>query len=272
MAHVRGFGVVKGAVAGYGADRVALLAAALAFSAAFALAPLMVIVIEIGAALLGGNGHHNQVRNAILAHLQPAIGKDGAALIASIVQATFNRQSSGVFAKIFAWAFFVIAATGFLGAIQAALDEIWHTTERPGFLQTLLMRLKSFAIIAGASIVVVAMVGASTFFDSLGGHIFGLIGSIVLMMIVSTGLFAVLYKWLPRTRVGWRDVLGGAAVTAVLSVGGQYAIGIYLSRASTTSIYGAAGSFAAILLWLYYSATIFLIGAELIKAYATPQA
>lgn len=268
MAQARIIGVLKQAAAGYSADRVALLAAALSFYATFAMAPLLIIVIEIGAALLGGNGHHTQVRNEILSHLEPAIGKSGADAIASIVQATFAKESQGGWAEAISWIVFIVAATGFFGSIQGALDEIWNAHEKSGFLQRLWLRLKSFAVIASASVVLVAMVAATTVLDSIGGHMFALIGSIVILIVVSTALLAVLYKWLPRTTVGWRDVIGGSFVTAVLTVIGQYAIGVYLGRASTTSVYGAAGSLAAILLWLYYSATIFLIGAELIKAYA----
>jgi membrane protein len=263
--------VIKAAVAGYGTDRVPLLAAALAFFAMFAMAPLLIIVIEIGAAFLGGSGHHMQIRDAILNRLQPAIGKQGALAIAAIVQATFNKQSEGVLPKIASWVFFIVAATGFFGSVQGALDQIWVAAAPTGFLQTILIRLKSFAIIAGAAIVIVAMAVTTTALGGIGGHLLSQIASPILMLIVATLLFAVLYKWLPKTRIGWRDVIGGSAVTALLTVVGQYAIGLYLGRASTTSTYGAAGSLAAILLWLYYSATIFLIGAELIKAYATTQ-
>jgi membrane protein len=163
---------------------------------------------------------------------------------------------------------FLVAATGFFGAIQVALDEVWRTTEKPGFMTTVFLRLKSFAVIAGASIVLVAMVALTTVASTVGSHALSKALSVVIMLVVSTGLFAVLYKWLPRTPIGWKDVIGGSFVTAVLAVIGQYGIGMYLGRASTTSIYGAAGSLAAIMLWLYYTATIFLIGAELIKAYA----
>ncbi len=264
--------VVRGTVAGYGSDRVPLLAAALAFFAMFAMAPLLIIVIEIGAALLGGSGHHDQVRNALLDRLQPAIGKDGATAIAAIVQATFDQQAEGLLSKIGSWVFFVVAATGFFGAVQGALDLIWAAPAPGGFVPAILLRLKSFAIIAGAALVIVAMAVTTTALGAFGGHELSRVASPVLMVVVSTVLFAVLYKWLPRTRIGWGDVFLGSAVTAVLSVAGQYAIGLYLGRASTTSAYGAAGSLAAILLWLYYSATIFLIGAELIKAYAKAKA
>jgi membrane protein len=268
MTHVRGLDVLKATFAGYNDDRVALLAAALAFYATFALAPLLIIVIEIGAGLLGGTGHHQQVQTAILARLEPAIGKDGAQAVAAIVQSTFNRQGQSVFAHVTAWILFVVAATGFFGSIQSALDGIWHTSEKSGVVGTIVLRAKSFAVIAAASIVLVLMAVVSTWLDSVGAHDIGFATSLVFMVIIGTGLFAVLYKWLPRTKIRWPDVLGGSFVTAVFTVAGQYAIGMYLSHGSTASVYGAAGSFAAILLWLYYSSTIFLIGAELIKAYA----
>ncbi|HEY5340458.1 MAG TPA: YihY/virulence factor BrkB family protein [Candidatus Aquilonibacter sp.] len=264
--------VIRGTVAGYGTDRVPLLAAALAFFAMFAMAPLLIIVIEIGAALLGGSGHHDQVRNALLNRLQPAIGKDGATAIAAIVQATFEKQSEGLLSKIVAWVFFVVAATGFFGSVQGALDVIWAAPLPGGFAQAIFLRLKSFAIIAGVALFIVAMVVATTALGAVGGDALSQVASPVLMVLISTVLFAVLYKWLSPTQIGWPDVFLGSAVTAALSVAGQYAIGFYLGRASTTSAYGAAGSLAAILLWLYYSATIFLIGAELIKAYAKAKA
>lgn len=271
MAQVRPLSVLKAAVAGYGNDRVALLAAALAFYATFALAPMLIIVIEIGAALLGGQGHHAQVRDAILGRLQPAIGKSGAQAIAAIVQSTFDQRHKSGLAQVISWVVFVFAATGLFGSVQGALDAIWQTNEKGGIVQTIKLRAKSFAIIAGAAIVLVIMAVVTTALSSIGGKVFATIGSAILMVLVATALFAALFKWLPRTPIGWRDVLGGSFVTAILTVLGQYAIGFYLGRASTTSVYGAAGSLAAILLWLYYSATIFLIGAELIKAYAEAQ-
>jgi membrane protein len=257
----------KATVKGYGTDGVPMLAAALAFYAMFAIAPLMIVIIEIGAALLGGNGHHAQVRDQILAQLQPAIGSGGTKAIASIVQATFNQKHGAVLAQIISWVVFAAAATGLLGSVEAALDDIWDAKEKGGLLYTILIRVKSFAIIAGVAIVMVALMVLTAWTGVLGAVVARILNA-VLLIAVATGLFAVLYKWLPKTKVSWKDVFGGAAVTAVLTVVGQYLIGLYLGRASTTSVYGAAGSLAAILLWLYYSAMIFLVGAEITKAYA----
>lgn len=260
--------VLKDSYQGYAEDRVPLLAAALAFYAAFALAPMLIIVIEVGAALLGGDGHHHQVRNSILNQLQPAIGKAGADAVAGIVQQTFNRTSGSAFAQTIAWIVFLLAATGFLASVEAALDMIWAAKEKGGILWTLLIRLKSFAILAGAGVIIIAMLFAQMALNMLGNGALTRISEAILSVVVATGSFAVVYKWLPKTAIDWRDVFGGAAVTAVLTIAGQYLIGLYLGRGATTSVYGAAGSFAAILLWLYYSSMIFLVGAEITKAYA----
>ncbi len=245
-----------------------MLAAALAFYATFAIAPLLIIVIEIGAAMLGGNGHHHQIKNQILNQLQPAIGKAGATTISGIVQAAFDHATRSPLAATISWVLFAVAATGLLASVETALDRIWDAKAQTGLLFTILLRVKSFAIIAGVAIVLVAMLFASAWVNAIGNALAARIVNAVLDVVIATALFAVLYKWLPKTKISWRDVFGGAAVTALLIVVGQYLIGLYLGRASTTSIYGAAGSLAAILLWLYYSAMIFLIGAEITKAYA----
>lgn len=260
--------LIKTALKGYGTDGVPMLAAALAFYATFALAPLLIIVIEIGAAMLGGNGHHHQIKGQILAQLKPAIGSGGATTIANIVQATFDHASKNGIAAAVSWIFFAVAATGLLASIENALDRVWNVKQQGGLLWTILLRLKSFAIIAAVAIVMAAMFFASAWIAALGGAALAKAANGVLDLVIATGLFAVLYKWLPKTKISWKDVFGGAAVTAVLVVAGQYLIGLYLGRVSATSVYGAAGSLAAILLWLYYSSMIFLLGAEVTKAYA----
>lgn len=258
----------KATFKGYGADGVPTLAAALAFYAVFAMAPLLIIVIEIGAAFLGGNGHHHQIKNQILNQLQPAIGTSGATTISNIVQATFDHASRSPMAAAISWVVFAVAATGLLASVENALDRIWAATPKAGLFFTILLRLKSFAIIAGVAVVMVALLFVSAWVNLIGNALAARVVNAILDLVVATALFAVLYKWLPKTKISWRDVFGGAAVTSVLVVVGQYLIGLYLGRAGTTSVYGAAGSLAAILLWLYYSAMIFLIGAEITKAYA----
>lgn len=261
--------LLKDSYKGWASDEASRLAAALAFYTIFAIAPLMIVVIEIGAALLGGAGHHHVVRDQILNQLRPAIGDGGTKAIANIVQATFDQRSKGVFAQIIGWVLFAFAATGLIVSVEGALDTIWHVKPKPGILWTILDRVKSFAIIGGAAILVVVMGFATALISALGHGMFEKIVNAAVVLLVAIALTAAIYKWLPKVELSWRDVWVGAIASAVLSVIGQYLIGLYLGRAATTSTYGAAGSLVAVLLWLYYSAQIFLFGAEITKAYAS---
>lgn len=261
--------LLKDAYKGWSTDQASRLAAALAFYTIFAIAPLLIIVIEIAADILGGSGHHHVVRDQILGQLRPAIGDAGTKAIGDLVQATFSKRSTnGVIAQIVGWAIFAIAATGLIAAFQNALDTIFDVRMKGGIVATLLSRARAILII-GVSAILVVVMGFVTRF--IGSHVHGG-GATAINFVILLGfailVLAAIYKWLPDIDLSWRDVWFGAIVSAVLSVVGQFLIGLYLSRTATTSAYGAAGSFVAVLLWLYYSAQLFLIGAELTKAYA----
>ncbi len=260
--------LLKDAYKGWSSDQASRLAAALAFYTIFAIAPLLIIIIEIAADLLGGGGHHHVVRDEILNQLRPAIGDSGTKAIADIVQATFNQRSKGVIATIVGWVIFAVAATGLILAIQNALDTVFGVQQKGGILATIVARLRAILSIAVAAVVVVAMGFTTSFVSSHTNGTLATIANIVLVLVFAVLITAAIYKWLPNTKLTWRDVWFGAIVSSVLSVVGQYLIGLYLGRAATTTTYGAAGSFVAVLLWLYYSAQLFLIGAEITKAYA----
>lgn len=260
--------LLQDAYKGWSSDGASRLAAALSFYAIFAIAPLLIIVVEIAAMLLGGSGHNQIVRDQILSEVRPAIGDAGTKAIADIVQATFNQRSTGTLATIVAWVLFAVAATGLILAIQDALNYVWNVREKPGILEQLIDRAKAFAIIAAAAILVVAMGFATAIITGLGNAIAAKIVNALVLIAIVTLITAAIYKWLPRVDLSWHDVWFGSIVSSVLSVAGQYLIGLYLGRAATTSAYGAAGSLVAILLWLNYSAQLFLFGAEITKVYA----
>lgn len=260
--------LLKDSYTGWSSDKASRLAAALAFYSIFAIAPLLIVMIEIGAAVLGGAGHHHVVRDQILNQLRPAIGDAGTKAIGDIVQATFNQHSKGVFASIVGWVIFAVAASGLILAVEDALDTIWDTKQKQGILWMVLDRVKSFAIIGGAALLVVVMGFATALVSALAHGVTSKIVNAIVVLAVITLLTAAIYKWLPKLSLSWRDVWVGAIASSVLSVIGQYLIGLYLGRAATTSTYGAAGALVAVLLWLYYSAQIFLFGAEITKAYA----
>jgi membrane protein len=258
----------KDTYAAWSDDNASRMAAALAYYAAFALAPLLIIVIEIGAAVLGGSGHHHVVEDAIFKHLEPSIGADGVKALGSIVSATFQQQQRGRFGAAIGWIIFVVAASGFFAAIESTLDSVWHVTPAKQSLRgAVLARCKSVAIIAAISVVVLLSVVATTGFAALSGAAAAMLDAVISFVVVSV-CFAALFKYLPKTSIDWSDVRIGAVISGALFMIGQLLIGLYLGRASVTSAYGAAGSFVALLLWLYYSAQIFLFGAEFTKTYA----
>lgn len=259
-------------------DRASRLAAALAFYTAFALAPLLIIVIQLAALALGGAGHHHVVRSEILGALRPSLGISATNGLALLVQATFDQRSQGTLAAIVSWVLFIAAATGLFAAVEDALNTIWHVEDQNSDLRAMLRdRLVSFAIIAGVAFVLLLSLFVNAGITALSSSLALAIPTItwaavaidvVVSLVTITLLFAVVYTYLPKAKVRFRDALAGAAVTAVAFMVGQYVIGWYLGRAATTSAYGAAGSFAALLLWVYYSGQIFLFGAEITKALA----
>lgn len=270
--------VLREAVRGWNDDRASRLAAALAFFTAFAFAPLLIVIVEIAALVLGGAGHHQVVRDQILGSLKPSLGDNGAKAVGDIMQSTFSQRKSGAIAGAISWATFILAATGLFGSIQDALDTIFHVEEKGGGILAMVReRFTSFAVLAGIAFLLLASFVVNTAivaFDRViaakvpSGHLAIVALDVLVSAIVVAALFAVIYKVLPRVDLDWPDVAFGAAITAVLFLLGQYAIGWYLGHASTTSTYGAAGSFAALLLWFYYSGQIFLFGAEITKSYA----
>lgn len=260
-------------------DNASGMAAALAYFTLFAIAPLLIIVIDFCATLLGGSAHNDLVKDQILRQLQPSIGDSGTKVISDIVNATIDQRKSGFFAAIAGWIVFIVAATGLFGAVQTTLDTVWHVNRNgAGIIAVLKARLKSIAIIAALSVVFILSFVANTGLSVVSGllavripgwHYAVIGGEALISLFVVSAAFAAVFKFLPQTHIAWRDVLTGAVITAVLFITGQYAIGLYLGRVSVGSTYGAAGSLVALLVWLYYSGQIFLFGAEFTKVYAT---
>ena len=268
--------------AAWSADKAPRLAAALAYYVTFALAPFLIIVVQIVALIMGfghAAGHHQSARDAILGAVATSAGPQTAATLRTIVDATLSQQGQSLLAGIIAWVVLILAAAGLFGAIQDVLNTIFAVDEKQhgGLLVMLRDRFTAFAMIAGIAFLLIVCLAANALLTSFapvverllpGGvvaiQIFGLLFSLA----VTTALVAAIFKWLPDVSLSWRDVLIGAVATAVLFTLGELPLGWYLGRAGTTSVYGAAGSLVAILLWVYYSSQILLLGAEFTKVYA----
>jgi membrane protein len=248
-------------------DRAQTMGAALAFYCAFSLAPLLVIVIALAGSIYGVDA----ARGAVVSQFSALLGPLGAdALEKLLIAAAFER--GGLAATVISFIVLFIGATTVLVELEDDLNQIWRARPREGsgFVALLRARVLSFGLILGIGflLVVSLLLGSGLaavahywrFSVTDAGLVFLI--DFVVTIAAFTVLFAMLYKWLPQVRIAWRDVWAGAFITAVLFNIGRLAIGFYLGNGAIASTYAAAGSFVVLLLWLYYSAQIFLFGAE----------
>ncbi|MEO6872619.1 MAG: YihY/virulence factor BrkB family protein [Chthoniobacterales bacterium] len=259
-------------------DNTFRLAASLAFYTIFSVAPILLIAVGTASIFFERQTAVNQV----VKQMQSLVGPQGAEAIRTVLQ-----SSSGLGKG--AWAIGVGLVTLFLGAsvvfaeLQSALNQIWNVKVevRHGFvLDYLLDRLRSFSIAIVVGFLLLVSLVLSAALSALQDYMTNWMpkfpwlwqgANIVVSLVVVALLFAMIYRYLPDVEIGWRDVWIGAAVTSVLFNGGKYLIGLYLGQAAIGSAFGAAGSFAVLLVWIYYSALICFFGAEFTQVYARRQ-
>ena len=250
----------------------ALLSAALAFYALLSLTPALYFVVAAAGTIIG----RGEARGEVMAWATQTIGPGVAGFIGGVVD---QGSTSSSFATIAGVVSLVYGATVAFGALQDALNLVWEIRlpERGYIRQFFFKRLVSFVavVIVGVlllvSLLTGALISAAGKFvpQALPATEFLLqVANFVITTALVMVLFALLYRILPDTRVAWRDVWRGATITALLFSTGKTLIGLYLGRASTSSPFGAAGSVVLFLLWVYYSAQIFLFGAEFTEVYA----
>jgi membrane protein len=257
-------------------DNASRLAAALAYFTLFSLAPLLVIVIRIAGLVFSTEAVEAQV----MGQVNNLVGDNAASTIGDMIRATQDTDS-GLLPSLIGLLVLVFGATGVFVQLEDSLNTIWNVKPKPqsGLLNIIRSRVLSFTVVLGTgflllvSLVVSALLAGVTAFvggilalPAMGVLIFIL--NTALSLTVITLLFAVIYKFLPAAQIAWRDVGVGAFVTALLFSIGQFAIGAYLGRSEIASAYGAAGSLVVILIWVFYSAQIFLFGAEFTQVYA----
>jgi len=253
-------------------DKAPRLAAALAYYAIFSLAPLIVIVIGIVGLIFGQEAAEGQ----LVGQLENLIGPEGERAILAMVESA-SRPGSGVVGTVLGLVMLLVGATGLFGQLQDALNTIWEVQPKPGRGLWALVRDRflSFSLILGTafllliSLVVSAGLAAlAQLFGAWGTSIAGHALDLVVNLVVISLLIAMIFRFLPDAEIAWRDVWLGALVTTVLFLVGKLLIGLYLGHSGIGSGYGAAGSLAVLLVWLYYSSQIFLFGAELTQTYA----
>jgi membrane protein len=255
-------------------DKVPLWAAALAYYTIFSIAPILIIAIAVAGAVFGQEAAQGQ----IVGQIQGLVGRDGAEFIQSMLENAGRPGSGGLVATLFSIATLIFGASGAFGQLQDALNTIWEVKPKPqqavkGLLRN---RFLSFAMVLVigflllVSLVLSAVLaGLTNFFGSLvPGLAWGQLLNFAVSFGFTTLLFALIFKVLPDVKIPWSDLWVGAGVTALLFSIGRFLIGVYLGNSSVGSTYGAAGSLIVLLLWVYYSAQILLLGAEFTQVYA----
>jgi membrane protein len=250
-------------------DDASTLGAALAYYTLFSIAPLLLIVIALAGLVFG----EQAARGGVIDELRGLMGDDGARAVESLL-ASSKRSGHGVWATVGGSVVLLIGATSVFAELQNAMDRIWRVAAEPpaaGVWSWLRRRLLSLGMILGIGFLLMVSLVASAALAALGrwwAPVLAGAGGLgpavdfVFSLALVTLAFAMIYKWMPRVRLRWHDVWIGAAVTALLFTLGKQLIGTYLGRSGIASGFGAAASLVAMVLWVYYSAQIFLLGVE----------
>lgn len=256
-------------------DYAPSMGAALAYYTLFSLAPLLLIVISVAGLVFG----QDAARGEIESQLRGLMGEQGASAVQALL-ASVDQPTEGVAATVVGIVLLLIGATTVFGELQDSLDRIWRAPTQDqtgGWLALIRARLLSFGMILAIGFLLMVSLILSAVLSIVehwwsalyGGWLFiaNLVNGIAGFFLIAV-MFALIYKIMPRVRVQWRDVWIGAVFTALLFTLGKALIGFYIGRSGVVSGFGAAGSLVVVLLWVYYSAQIFLIGAEFTWVYA----
>ena len=256
-------------------DYVPSMGAALAYYTMFSLAPLLLIVISVAGLVFG----QDAARGEIEAELRALMGETGAKAVQDLL-ASVRKPAEGIAATLLGIALLLIGATSVFGELQDSLDRIWHVPTRKrssGLIELLRTRLLSFGMILAIGFLLIVSLVVSAALATVGrwwnpafggwyavAEVTDAVGGFALV----AAMFALIYKVMPSVRVQWKDVWIGAVFTAILFMVGKSLIGLYIGSSGIVSGFGAAGSLVVVMVWVYYSAQIFLIGAEFTWVYA----
>lgn len=267
--------LTRSAMSAWVDDYAPSMGAALSYYAVFSLAPLLFIVISVAGLIFGQEAAHGE----IFGQLRSLMGPEAAAGIQDLL-ANFDKPSKGITGTLVGVVLLGIGATSVFGELQDALDRIWRAPVKAGgsgIWYLLRTRLLSFGMVLGLGFLLIISLVFSAALSALGkwyGGFFvnwetlGRVVDVIVGFALTTTAFALIYKLMPRVRVSWTDVWVGAVVTSVLFTLGRLLIGLYIGRAGVADGFGAAGGIIIVFVWVYYSAQIFLIGAEFTWAYA----
>lgn len=284
-------GILKRTFSGFSENRCTQMAAALSYYTVFSLAPLLIVILTVAGFLMrqSGLGTEQEVREQTVQQIQDVVGAEGADQIASMLAAVSTQEGSWL-RTLLNIGGVLFGATVVVMQLQASLNQSWQVQPDPeqGGIKTLISkRLLSLALVIGVGLLLLVLLVATTLIDVLRNRFLNVLPAsigqwldhgffvqliyIALQVVMMTVLIGAIFKVLPDCEIQWRDVVVGALVTAIAFVIGRYAIGLYLSHADVTSGFGAAGSLALLLVWIYYSSIILFLGAEFTHAYVLEQ-
>ncbi len=267
--------LLKLAFSEFVADDALKLSASLSYYTIFAIAPLIVIVISLAGIFFGVDA----VQGRIYGQINGLVGNGAAVQIQEIIKNVKTSQNSHGGA-IIGFIVLFLGASGVFTEIQDSINYIWSVKAKPkkGWLKLIINRLLSFSLIATFGFLLLVTLMVNTVMDILSDrliimfpnatiYLFYVLNMLLIFMIISC-LFAIIFKVLPDARIKWRDAFIGSFFTAFLFIAGKYLIGLYLGNSSIGETYGAAASIVLVLLWVYYSSIILFFGAEFTKVYA----
>lgn len=267
--------LLKEAASDWVDDGAMRLSSSLAYYAIFSLAPLLVIVVSMAGLVFGEEAARGQLAHQISSLAGSAAGQ----AIQSAVQSSAAHPSGGVLASSVGMALLLFGASTVFAELKDALNTIWGVVVKPGrpFLTLARDRFLSFSIVLAVGFLLLVSLVISVLITAAGIYMSGYVQlpaaawrawEMFISFAVVSCLFAMIFKWLPNVRIGWRDVWIGAVLTSALFSLGKFVIGYYLATSSIASSFGAAGSVVIVLVWIYYSACILFFGAEITKVYA----
>jgi membrane protein len=276
LATIRGFiSLLGGTVMAFFSDDCSSMAAALAFYTFFSLPALLTLVLTV----LGRVADPARIQDAIVGQVGSLIGKSGADQVTTIIGNAHLASGSRSVATILSLAALVFGATTAFAQLQSALNKVWGVKPDPRRNQLhvfLKKRIFSFGVVITVAFLLLVSLTINTMFSAVGERLSSAAAPTMLYQsltslvgfVIIAGLFTVMYRYLPDARIAWRDVRSGAIVSALLFTLGKSAIGAYLGRTNPGSVYGVAGSLAVVLIWVYYTSMVVLLGAEFTRLWA----
>jgi membrane protein len=265
----------RDAISGWVDDYAPSMGAAISYYTLFSLAPLLLIVISVAGLVFGQEAAQGQ----LFGQLRGLLGDDGATAVEGLLQSV-ELSGKGIFGTIVSLVLLAVGATTVFGELQTSLDRIWQSPAREapsGIWGMLRSRLLSFGLILGLGFLLIVSLVVSAGLAALGNWYSPVFGgwewlaqlmNFVVSFALITAIFAMIYKTMPSVDVAWHDVWIGAAVTSLLFAIGKFVIGLYIGKSGVASGFGAASSIVVLLVWVYYSAQIFLVGAEFTWVFA----